>query len=519
MSDKAVEISTDDLDWLSANLDGDLDLALSRARIAVLRAGQVGDVRQRIDALLILARMLRHRADPASLQEALSTAMIAARLTLLPSIGEGDLLHGRAELESAACLVQGGRVAEGLERAWRWRDHPVARLAGWAWAVIGEALGLQDALSASVAAYANAVAEFQRWTRPNRESGTKIKLAEVLSRGGHVAAAAAVLDELADWRDNDPPARLLIEYYLALAEVQQAQGDIGAALETLDRQAWPLLVPRRALVALRIRCHLRSAEYLTIWDQMDDAAEHARHAEELRRQLPLARRSAEQGDRPVPTRPGAKRLDQWDAGVERDITGEIRHALKSVRHPEQIRHVFALLEAMQGQPDAERAEVSMLIEAGEKLAPPHVATSLYTERCLRRALVRVAWLPGMDLWRARGQLALARVLADAEQPKRALDLAVEAVQTLDEQRFKMRQRNFRSNWLQRSIHPSFELAIELAIRCGETEVAADLVTFSRAAGVIVASGEDGQHLLPVPKLHYIDGAESTLGSGGECRLI
>ena len=70
MNDKAVEISPEDRDWLSADLDGDLDLALSRARIAVLRAGQVGEVRQRIDALLILARMLRHRADPASVQPA-----------------------------------------------------------------------------------------------------------------------------------------------------------------------------------------------------------------------------------------------------------------------------------------------------------------------------------------------------------------------------------------------------------------------------------------------------------------
>lgn len=519
MNDKAVEISPEDRDWLSADLDGDLDLALSRARIAVLRAGQVGEVRQRIDALLILARMLRHRADPASVQEAMSTATIATRLTLLSANGDEDLLHGRAELESAACLVQAGRVNEGLERAQPWRDHPEARLAGWAWAVIGEALSLQDAFSASVAAYANAVAEFQRWTRPNRESGTKIKLAEVLSRGGQVAAAAAVLDELEDWRDNGPPARLLIEYYLALAEVQQAQGDVGAALETLVGKAWPLLVCRGALVALRIRYHLRSAEYLTIWDQVVDAAKHKGQAEELRRRLPSARPAAEHLDNPVPGWPESRRLDQRDADVARDFAGEVRHALDSVRLPEQIRHVFALLEAMQGRPDAERAEVSMLIEAGEKLAPPRGATSLYTERCLRRALVRAAWLPGMDLWRARGQFALARVLSDAGQSKEALDLAVEAVQTLDEQRFKMRQRNYRSNWLQRSIHPAFELAIELAIRCGETHVAADLIIFSRAAGVVVAVEGSGQRLLPVPQLHYIDGGESILGSGGECFLI
>lgn len=510
-------------DVVALDLDGDLDTALARSRILLWQAGESGDLRRRIEALLVLARVLRHRDDPASLHEAMSAAMIAARLTLLPSVGERDLLHGHAELECAACLVRGGRAKEGSERAWPWRDRPEPWLAGRAWVVIGDALRAEERPSAAVAALANAVAEFQRGQGEDKLARTKIRLAEALSSGGHVAAAAAVLDELREWCASDPPCRLRIAYYLALAEVRQAQGDVEVALDVLAEQAWPVLRSRKSLVALRIRYHLQCAAYLRMWGQKKASDSHANRAAELRRRLPLGRPVDVHELASVPRRTGTDFLSAHSVVFERDIAGEVAQALKGTREDDHARRVVELLELLQGRPDAERAELSLLIETGERLAPPKVPSSLSAERCLRRALVRIAWLPGMELWRARGQVALARMLADTGRVDEALELALRAVRTFDDQRLRMRERSWRGNWLGASIHPAFELAVELAVRCDRPEIASDLIVFSRAAGVVATSGSpdrpSGQRLLPVPRLHYIDGSTSVLGSGAECRMI
>lgn len=88
----------------------------------------------------------------------------------------------------------------------------------------------------------------------------------------------------------------------------------------------------------------------------------------------------------------------------------------------------------------------------------------------------------------------------------------------------MQSYDLRRNWLHEEIHPAFNLAIELAHRCARNDIAADLVVFSRASGVpgpVGSTSSPGREtrLMPVPRLHYIDGSASLLGSGGECRFI
>lgn len=507
-------------DWLTPDLDGDLDTALGRARLLLLQAGESGDPRRRIEALLSLARVLRHRADRASLEEAMSAATIATRLIRLPSISTDDILRGRVELECASCLVQGGRVDEAQDRAWPWRDRPELRLAGWAWLVIGQAQAAQGSISAAVAALANAVAEFQRGPRANRVVGTKIRLAETLCRGGFIDAAAAVLKEIREWSESRGARRLHADYFLVLAHVRYAQGDVGEAIQILTKRVGRRLASCRGTVALWERYHRQYATCLRMWEQTGKAEEQAREADELSLLLPTGESGKAPKPAPVPRAAAPHRLATHRFPVQRDIEQEIHDALQGMRTDDHAYRVVALLEEIQGRPDGERAEVMRLIMAGEKMLA--IGAGLFAERCLRRALVRIVWLPGMELPRAQAQICLAKVLAGAK-PSEALDLLLHALQTVDEQRYLMTEKVWRGNWLRRKLHPAFELAIELATRCDRIEEAADLIVFSRASGIVTASGDSEKpgvpRLLPVPRLHYIDGSVSVLGGGGECLMI
>lgn len=515
--------------WLAADLDGDLKAALAQANLLLARASKSGDLRGRVEALLAQARVLRHRGDPASLAHARSAADLASRLACLPGADHDEVLRGRTELECATCLVQGGSQAEGMKRAWDWRSAPEPRLAGWAWLVIGQALALQrDRPSAAVAALANAVAEFQRGTRGNRVAGTKILLAETLADAGQLDAASAVLGELSDWAGSEAPRRLRLGYLLALADVHYAQGDVQAAISAMHDEVNPLLNQCTDVEMSWIRYHERYAAYLRAWGQEVKAGKQGERATALRRRLIPAHGTPArpQGNPPIPAPPAPIR---WaDGGAPRDLPTRVHEALRGVRGPRAAQHVVELLEELQGVPDAERQEASLLVEVGERLADPTTAQHLHAERCLRRALVRLAWLPGTMLLRAQAQIALARVLAATEGPEKecpeeALKLSLAAVQTLDEQRFRMSERQWRGNWLSKAIHPSFTLAIDLANRCGRVDLAADLIVFSRASGVLAPPSEDDRSgavsLLPVPKLHYIDGETSELGSDSECRML
>jgi len=61
----------------------------------------------------------------------------------------------------------------------------------------------------------------------------------------------------------------------------------------------------------------------------------------------------------------------------------------------------------------------------------------------------------------------------------------------------------------------------LVVRSSGTDaaLAADLITFSRVAGVLVPQDDRQVPLVPVPRLRYIDGTESQLGSTGSCNFL
>ncbi|HMR47837.1 MAG TPA: hypothetical protein PKE40_01080 [Arachnia sp.] len=514
-------------DVVARDLDGDLMQAIEKARAFLFLAGESGDLRRRVEALLLLARVLRHRETPAELTEAMSAATIAAQLTLLPALGADDVLRGRAELECATCLVEGGRIDEALEKAWPWRVHRTARVSGWAWLVIGKAWAAQERISAAVVAHANAVAEFQRSAQENREIGTRIRLAQALCHGGFVDQAEAVLNELQEWSASKGVRRLHVEYYLALAEVRYEQGDIDAAYRILEGEVKGRLNSCRGAEVLQARYHHLSARCVRTWGQGQEADDQDARGDRLLAGFPTGWVLETRAFSSVPSADAPVRVGSRDAAVSRDLVGEVRGLVKLVGDDKKVGQLVNLLDELQGQPDAERAEVLLLIDAGEALLA-HRRDPLHAERCVRRALVRVVWLRGMELSRARAQTLLAELMAADGRAEKALPLAVEAVQTFDEQRYLMEKKPWRGKWLTQKIKPPVELAIQLAIDCGKVELASDLVIFSRAAGVRKAEGTDGTdgtagtpgalRLLPVPRLHYIDGTTSTLGSGAECLM-
>ena len=170
-----------------------------------------------------------------------------------------------------------------------------------------------------------------------------------------------------------------------------------------------------------------------------------------------------------------------------------------------------------------RAQAIAYVEAGAALRDCRGGPFLlHSKRALRRSLVALARLEGMGLWLARGRIELARTLSVAGEREEALSHALLGVQELDRVRVSMQARRHRDTWMAAEIGPSMDLAIELAVACGETSIASDLIVFSRAAGVVAPhlrdSGEADIPLIPVPLLRYIDGGVSSLGSGGECRF-
>ena len=187
------------------------------------------------------------------------------------------------------------------------------------------------------------------------------------------------------------------------------------------------------------------------------------------------------------------------------------------------------------------------IEAGTLPPPAHQAASAATSHTLRDAQDATRWLgeiprPGASTRTdPRDVAALLRDLAALPQRKaehavvvvrlldslagrpglerdQALDLLVRGIQGLDEQRFQMLNRSYRDGWLTRREHPAVARAIELASGT-DAALAADLITFSRITGVLVPRGERQVPLVPVPRLRYIDGTESRLGSTGSCNFL
>lgn len=551
-SDEA--IATEQAEARAADRAGDLDRAAHLATAWLRGLPPTAGLDQRCAAFRLHARVLRHRDDAASLASALDSAVNATRLARGAGVGP-------AELEIAACRLALGETARALGIARRWHDDPDPSLGAWAWAITGRAQ-LDDDPLASVPALHNAIAECRRGQDTATEHVVRIALAIALGRVGRVRDCAAVLSaDRTHWDGSPGRRRLTVSYLLVAAGNALREGRVDRALAHLD-EAEALVeactgMPATEAELLRIR-----ADCLLEWGQVPRAERARRRATRVMEQLPTAPAPAID-PAPVTSPPEPVLLSQGPSGAGRDdgphrrLTGclamtSARIALRDrpgspwlpsrrgrVRSPwgvermldeaarlgvteeaEAVR-VVECVEALAGLPGWERTEAFLLHRAGRLLTDAQVPVGLLAERLLRRCHVRVQFLPGMDMLRARAEIALAEVVArDPSRRDEALDLVVGGLTTLDAERFRMSRRDYRNTWLTEEVHPAHALAIELAVEHGRDDLAADLVVFSRASGIISPPDRDRPAteitLLPLPRLRYLDGARSSLGGEAEC---
>ena len=387
--------------------------------------------------------------------------------------------------------------------------------------LLGEAALLAERPFEAVATLLNAVAENQRGKDKYHEAGTRVLLLLAFSRAGHLEDADRLA--LRYGAPSDAPQGLLgIRFLLARAEHEHRSGRIGEALGTLKvaetrlGATSGLGVLRRELLTIRAGC-------LDDWCQPDEADRLRAEAGKLPLPAHLATsanashtlRDAQNATRwlgEIP-HPGANtRTDpQAVAALLRDL------AALPQRKPDHAAVVCRLLDSLAGRPGLERDEALLLLEAGSLLAESGPEHRVAAERLLRRALVRLEFLEGAEQWLAQARVTLGQLLPDSERDQ-ALDLLVRGIQGLDEQRFQMLNRSYRDSWLTRREHPAVARAIELASGT-DAALAADLITFSRVAGVLVPQDDRQVPLVPVPRLRYIDGTESQLGSAGSCNFL
>lgn len=367
----------------------------------------------------------------------------------------------------------------------------------------------------------NAVAENQRGKDKHHEAGTRVLLLLAFSRAGHLEDADRLSFRYG--APSDAPQGLLgIRFLLARAEHEHRSGRIGEALGTLEvaetrlGATSGLGVLRRELLTIRAGC-------LDDWCQPDEADRLRAKAGKLPLPAHLATsanasqtlRDAQDATRwlgEIPHPGASTRTDpQAVAALLRDL------AALPQRKPDHAAVVCRLLDSLAGRPGLERDEALLLLEAGSLLAESGPEHRVAAERLLRRALVRLEFLEGAEQWLAQARVTLGQLLPDSERDQ-ALDLLVRGIQGLDEQRFQMLNRSHRDGWLTRREHPAIARAIELASGT-DAALAADLITFSRVAGVLVPQDDRQVPLVPVPRLRYIDGTESRLGSAGSCNFL
>ena len=477
-----------------------------------------GSLDETIEAFRAEARIQRHRGEADALTRACDSARQAVLLSRLPAASQE--LAAPTRLELGACQIRRGdpagpQVIAGLT------THPDAGIAGWAWRLLGEAALLAERPFDAVAALLNAVAENQRGKDDHYEAGTRVLLLLAFSRAGHLEDADRLA--LRYGTPSDAPQGLLgVRFLLARAEHEHRSGRIGEALGTLEVAETRLGVTsglgvlRRELLTIRAGC-------LTDWCQPDEAARLHIEAGTLPPPAHQAAAAATShilrdaqhatrwlGDPPRPAT--ASGTDPQDvAALLRDL------AALPQRDTEHAAVVMRLLDSLAGRPGLEHDEALLLLEAGSLLAESGPEHRVAAERLLRRALVRLEFLEGAEQWLAQARVTLGQLLPDSERDQ-ALNLLVRGIQGLDEQRFQMLNRSYRDSWLTRREHPAVARAIELASGT-DAALAADLITFSRVAGVLVPRDDRQVPLVPVPRLRYIDGTESRLGSTGSCNFL
>ena len=507
---------------VEADHRGDLDLAI---RLAFQQLGITHPIEQRITCCIQLSRTLRHRGLGDDLQHALEAADQAVRLSCLPTAP--DHLLAQAGLARASTLLALGDeagcrdIAAPLIAPGRDTGPSMAALA---WRLLGEAALRRRAMSEAIACLLNAVAEEPHDPAHPDHEITGILLLEAFSRAGQILdadrlAASATFDTL-------PPRRRGV-LLLTRAGHERRFGRIDQALDTLD-EAEDLLRRGSGLNRLRVHLHRLRASCLDDW-QLTTEAEQQRHlAQALTTWL-----------RPDPTRSPAVAIPLRPARL---TPTPLTRSLPDDRSVVELINDFQLLAGLESQhalaleqatlrlhgvPGEERTEALALVQAGTVLAHGSLEVHATAARLLRRALARLEYLEGTELWQARCRCELGLLLAHS-RPVQALELLIAAVEGLSGQRHRMRKRSYRSTWRETVEDPPFAATIELAHRLGRDGLAADLIVASRLAGVVAPDGRGDPTpgdrvlevpLLRVPQLIHIDGTRSRLGGPEVCHLL
>ncbi|RRD48790.1 hypothetical protein [Arachnia propionica] len=511
-----------DQDIIDADRRGHLDEAVSWASAQLLSLSGAS-IEVRVARHIRLARVLRHRGLGDDFRRSLDAARQGLHLASLPTCPA----QWRPIAELA---VASAHLALGDEATCRGLVDPLTApgsradpaVAAWAWRLQGEAALKRSALFEAVPALLNSVAEEQRTRSAPGADATPALLLLAFSRIGQVLDAQKVLG------DTDPtrmwPRRRLV-LLLARAEHERRYGHIADALETLD-DAEELIDRGSGLDRLRARLHLLRASCFDDWRLGSHAQRERQRAVELK--IPDAPPPAQPVTRLGESAPITLTSPQPRQGSVMDLIREFR-ALPCLG----VEHAVILegaLMALQGVPGGERTEALALVEAGSLLASGSSGVRATAERLLRRALARLDYLEGTQLWRASCQAALGRLLSEtATEKEEALDLLLAAISGLNRERYSMRHRSHRAEWQRQVESPPHATAIDLAKALGRDEIAAELIIHSRLSGVVSAQtvGEVEAAtdtvttipLAPVPRLHHINGTVSVLGGPGRCRLL
>lgn len=556
---------------LVADRAGDLD----RARDIVVTwnhslavEGDLGDL---AESFRLKAKILRHRQDPAVLDEAVDAAEQAMRLMTARPLARRTLPRLLTELELASCLLDLGESAAAVRMLGPLLGHELVPASGWAWVLRAQSHLREDEPIRAVAGLHNAIAEFARSGHQFRERTARVSLAEALDRVGRVNDAHRLLqEERPFWITGDPALRrIAIRFRLVAAANHAGRGEIAEALQDLVMAAQEL-DRCTGLERHRIQLETLRAGCFREWGQRDLAEDAAKKAEALSRpfitQEPSAWRPASVPGPKAPVRLGTQLpSDGAPAGAGRRPSssgfaarpaGPTGHRLNAFRYASNheatphapdppamadrflvtdrvgILEVVSAAESMAGVPGRDRQETRTLFRAADIIRRSHARglfgsaddaqlATLWAERLYRRCLVRLTRLPHVEVLRGRAEIGLAQVLAGAGREEEALQLVVSGLRALDEERFEMLRRDYRNNWLRAELHPAYELGFRLAAD-RDPALAADLIVFSRNAGIVLPGlgGHDPTEipLMPMPRLTYIDGQVSTLGSGGHCRF-
>lgn len=515
------------------------------------------------DAFLLKAQIFRHHDQSVSIASALDAASQAVRLSELAGF-ETTVRGQLAAVELAACLLAVGKPGQAIRVASDHLHSVDAVVASRAWSVTGHAHLQQGNPFRSVSALSNSVAELERCYDNARCHVRLLSLSHAFTAAGRIHDAQQILEKSKpQWSGEENQRRLSIHHRLLLANNYRCLGQIADALAALV-EAEEFLSTCQGLEQLRTRLLITRAACLREWGQYDTAQEISHAASTLLNSLsnppdvsqvlpappslelavpvnpctptPHTTTSAPYLDLREDLDDELQRLHTRSASVTvsaardipvsgidfaQDLVTEI--SLTPLSTEDQLSFFIDSVYAALGAPGNERGEAQLLLDAGialSKTSHSSIADAARqtAQRMLHGCLTRIRWLPGLDLVKGRALIALARITSSEIDAQRTLTLLVEGLQIIDSERIHMGSRLYRHNWLRAEVHPALAQAIELAA-IHDRPLAADLIVFSRNSGIVVpdvarpgvfAVGDVS--LLPMPRLRYLNGDNSALGS-------